>query len=135
MLYQPPTPASMGKLSLWRRMIFFSLNRWDPNASLWPSRPCLIMVDIWRACFGRSPAACCSSPGTAQLPIDSNSSDSGSSGRAPCCWWWGAKRCLFLILSVDRDVWLLLFDLMICSKMKLLPVLWLTQYLCRLGAY
>lgn len=35
----------------------------------------------------------------------------------------------FLILSVDSDVWLLQFNLVICSKIKLLPFFWLTQYL------
>ena len=110
---------------------FFSLNRWDPNASLRPSGPCLFMVDVSRACFGRSPAAAhCSSPGRAQLPSGSNSSDSRSPREsAVCCWWWRAKRSLLLILSVDSDVWLLRYNLMICSKMKLLPILWLTQYL------
>lgn len=35
----------------------------------------------------------------------------------------------FLILSVDSEVWLLQFNLVICSKIKLLPFLWLTQHL------
>lgn len=87
---------------------FFSLDRWDPNASLWPSGPCLIMVDASRAGFGHSPSAHCSSPSTAQLPIGSNSSDSRSSQESTmCCWRWRAKCRLFLILSVDSDVWLL----------------------------
>lgn len=44
-------PASTGKLSLWQLLIFFSLSWWDPNTSLWPSGPCLIMVDTSRACL------------------------------------------------------------------------------------